>query len=341
MKRIWSRCRIFARDYRFNSGNGRDWRRLRSASAALTTASALVAYQGGAAFKKNDVLGRDERERYQVHTDHKLTKRELRFLEFASIEYDDVIYMSPMDFIDSLTLDSPRERVYRRVLKDGDLKKMLRATPPFRLGSKDLFRTLDQNGLISYSEYIFLLTLITKSKSAFKIAFLMFDKDDNGRIDKDEFLLIRSLTSSLRSTRGPQQNRSEDPCQLDISDFQFMVSRYRQRLFEGSDSYALLYTKSEDEVKKQDTTLLLHLFGMNGNGKLSFEEFRRFYENLQEEIMEIEFHEFARGKPTISPMDFARLVLRYTIVHQDDYHTYISRVKERTSPDDKGVTLSQ
>ncbi|VDK60684.1 unnamed protein product, partial [Cylicostephanus goldi] len=57
--------------------------------------------------------------------------------------------------------------------------------------------------------------------------------------------------------------------------------------------------------------------------------------------MEIEFHEFARGKPTISPMDFARLVLRYTVVHQDDYHTYINRVKERTSPDDKGVTLSQ
>lgn len=27
--------------------------------------------------------------------------------------------------------------------------------------------------------------------------------------------------------------------------------------------------------------------------------------------MEIEFHEFARGKSTISPMDFARLVLRW------------------------------
>ncbi|KIH46748.1 EF hand [Ancylostoma duodenale] len=82
---------------------------------------------------------------------------------------------------------------------------MLKATPPFRSGSKDLFRTLDQNGLISYSEYIFLLTLITtirlfmtitESKSAFKIAFLMFDKDDNGRIDKDEFLLTLSLFCS-------------------------------------------------------------------------------------------------------------------------------------------------
>ncbi|PIO60854.1 hypothetical protein TELCIR_17640 [Teladorsagia circumcincta] len=99
--------------------------------------------------------------------------------------------------------------------------------------------------------------------------------------------------------------------------------------------------KSEEEVKKQDTTLLLHLFGHSGDGRLSFNEFRKFYQNLQEEIMEIEFHEFARGKSTISPMDFARLILRYTIVNKDDYHKYIHRVKERTSPDDKGVTLSQ
>ncbi|KHJ94515.1 hypothetical protein OESDEN_05550, partial [Oesophagostomum dentatum] len=73
------------------------------------------------------------------------------------------------------------------------------------------------------------------------------------------------------------------------------------------------FKKSEEDVKKQDTTLLLHLFGLRGNDKLSFEEFRHFYQNLQEEIMEIEFHEFARGKSTISPMDFARLILRYLL----------------------------
>ncbi|EPB67705.1 hypothetical protein ANCCEY_13203 [Ancylostoma ceylanicum] len=176
--------------------NQKDWRRLRLSSATLTAAGAFMAYQGGYSFNPSlDILGNEDRNRYQVHTDHKLTKRELRFLQFASIEYDDVIYMSPMDFIDSLTLDAPRERVYRRVLKENELKRMLKATPPFRSGSKDLFRTLDQNGLISYSEYIFLLTLITKSKSAFKIAFLMFDKDDNGRIDKDEFLLVHKAVS--------------------------------------------------------------------------------------------------------------------------------------------------
>ncbi|VDM57889.1 unnamed protein product [Angiostrongylus costaricensis] len=287
------------------------------------------------------LLGQEEKALHEVYTDHKLTDRELRFLQFASIEYDDVIYMSPMDFIDSLTLDTPRERVYRRVLKEDDVKQMLKSTPPFRSGSNRLFRTLDQNGLISYAEYIFLLTLMTKSKSSFKIAFLMFDKDDNGRIDKDEFLQIRNLTSSLRSTCGVRKNNSDDSCQLDVSDFHFMVSRLQDRLFTGSDSYALIFTKSEESVRKQDTTLLIHLFGVHGNHNLSFEEFRQFYKNLQEEIMEIEFHEFSRGKPTISPVDFARLVLRYTIINKDDYHTYINRVKERTPQDDKGITLSE
>lgn len=96
-------------------------------------------------------------------TDHKLTKRELRFLQFASIEYDDVIYMSPMDFIDSLTLDAPRERVYRRVVKEKELQQMLKNTPPFRRGGKTLFRNLDQRGIISYSEYLFLLTILTST----------------------------------------------------------------------------------------------------------------------------------------------------------------------------------
>ncbi|KAK6058543.1 EF hand [Cooperia oncophora] len=376
MKRIVRNCQTLARSFRYKSGNGSKWTRWRFASAALAGAGAFVVHQGFSPNTSIDILVVNAsfchflpthllqqgmtHAHYQVHTDHKLTKRELRFLQFASIEYDDVIYMSPMDFIDSLTLDAPRERVYRRVLKEKDLKEMLKCTPSFRSGNKELFRSLDQNGIISYSEYIFLLTLITKSKSSFKIAFLMFDRDDNGRIDKNEFLLIRGLMTSLRSTRGAQTKESVDQsCELDVSDFHFSVLR-PLRLNTGSDSYALLFNiskmfaarsaqlygtclvpKSEEEVKNQDTTLLLHLFGRGGNGTLSFDEFRNFYQNLQEELMEIEFHEFARGKATISPMDFARLVLRYTIVNKDDYHKYINRVKERTSPDDKGVTLGQ
>ncbi|PIC25688.1 hypothetical protein B9Z55_018524 [Caenorhabditis nigoni] len=318
-----------------------------AAIAATGIGVSIGAYQLINTAKAGILDGPDDASRHNVQTDHKLTKRELRFLQFASVEYDDVIYMSPMDFIDSLTLDAPRERVYRRVLKEKDINRILKKTPPFRSGSKHFFRTMDQSGIISYSEYIFLLTLLTKSKSAFRIAFLMFDEDDNGNIDRDEFMLIRSLTSSLRSTTRVQPKSGEvedvqDSCQLDAGDYHFAVSRIgADRLFTGADSYAVMFTKSEEEVRKQDTTLLLHLFGLRGNATLSFDEFQQFYENLQEELMEIEFYEFARGKSIISPVDFARLILRYSIVNFDDYHKYLQRVQEKSSDDEQGITLHQ
>ncbi len=80
-----------------------------------------------------------------------------------------------------------------------------------------------------------------------------------------------------------------------------------------------------------DTTLLLHLFGKDGNLSLSFEEFARFMQNLQTEVLELEFQEFSKGDAfgtfifytikswisfaglgTITEQDFAKILLRYT-----------------------------
>ena len=38
-----------------------------------------------------------------------------------------------------------------------------------------------------YSEYLFLLTILIKPQSGFKIAFAMLDQDGNQNIDKTEF----------------------------------------------------------------------------------------------------------------------------------------------------------
>lgn len=64
-------------------------------------------------------------------------------------------------------------------------------------------------GIISYTEYLFLLSILTSKrasarksfllysqlffaepKSGFEIAFNMFDTDGNQRVDKDEFLVV-------------------------------------------------------------------------------------------------------------------------------------------------------
>lgn len=59
-------------------------------------------------------------------------------------------------------------------------------------------------------------------------------------------------------------------------------------------------------------------------------------DNLQTEVLELEFTEFSRGMPTISEVDFARILLRYTLVHSSDYEAYIERVHERI-PDERVI----
>ena len=45
----------------------------------------------------------------------------------------------------------------------------------------------------------------------------------------------------------------------------------------------------------------------------------RFMENLQTEVLELEFQEYSRGREVISETDFARILLRYTSFHSNQY----------------------
>ncbi|XP_052673023.1 calcium uptake protein 2, mitochondrial-like isoform X4 [Crassostrea angulata] len=212
------------------------------------------------------------------------TYREMRFLQFASVEYKGVIYMTPQDFLESVTEEMPRPRIGRASLTDGEVAGWLKRTPNRRYGSTKLFRNLHDKGLISYTEYLFLLCVLTKSKSGFRIAFNMFDTDGNQIVDKKEFLV------------------SVEPV--------------------------------------QDTTLLVHFFGSKGRDVLKYEDFHSFMENLQSEVIELEFLEFSRGLATISEEDFARILLRYTMLDSSNIEECIKRVRSRT-PSEKGVSFEE
>lgn len=67
-----------------------------------------------------------------------------------------------------------------------------------------------------------------------------------------------------------------------------------------------------------DTTLTVHFFGKKGKDELKFEGFQRFMENLQTEVLELEFHEFSKGHNTITESDFAKILLRYTYLDTDE-----------------------
>jgi len=55
----------------------------------------------------------------------------------------------------------------------------------------------------------------------------------------------------------------------------------------------------------------------------------RFMDNLQTEVLEMEFNEFSHGMTTIHEQDFARIMLRYTILTQHAHEQYLDRLASR------------
>ncbi|XP_036424581.1 calcium uptake protein 2, mitochondrial isoform X2 [Colossoma macropomum] len=226
------------------------------------------------------------KEKTKIHADEEdmaMSAHEHRFRLFSSVEYEGQLYMTPLDFIESVTMSEPKKKKFWRSLTKKDLDKILSDTPPVWKGSSRFFRNLHEKGIISYTEYLFLLCILTKPHAGFRIAFNMFDADGNEMVDKREFMV------------QVQENIT-------------------------------------------DTTLLVHFFGKKGKTELNFEDFYRFMDNLQTEVLEIEFLAYSKGMTTISEEDFARILLRYTTV--DNISSYLENVRQ-SIPDEKGITFEE
>lgn len=75
------------------------------------------------------------------------------------------------------------------------------------------------------------------------------------------------------------------------------------------------YFEDEEGLQRRhkvDTTLQVHFFGKKGNQDLHYEGFYKFMDNLQTEVLELEFYEFSKGNIAITEVDFAKILLRYT-----------------------------
>ncbi|KAH7947221.1 hypothetical protein HPB52_008487 [Rhipicephalus sanguineus] len=221
-----------------------------------------------------DAAIREDREEAE-HTMH-LTQRERRFIRFASVEYEGQLYMTPEDFLESLTESEPRQ-----------------------------------------------------PQSGFRIAFNMFDTDGNQRVDKQEFLVVlQILVAALFFKKSGKLGLFTDVPPDVLEKIFSTVARRGKRLTGNADVPELEDGENKD-YNIVDTTLLVHLFGKKGSDTLRYDDFHRFMDNLQTEVLELEFTEFSRGMPTISEVDFARILLRYTYIHSANYEAYIDRVKDQ------------
>ncbi|XP_064636154.1 calcium uptake protein 3, mitochondrial-like isoform X12 [Lineus longissimus] len=251
-----------------------------------------------------------------------VTIRESRFLAFASVEAEGNAYMTPQDFLESVTEEMPRARGRRRVLSRYEVEQTLKNTPPLHKGSTKMFRNLNDKGLLSYTEYLFLLCVLTKPKSGFEIAFNMFDADGNQRVDKREFLVLSNIFNPATSTENITE--SSDKKQKSIWD---------QCMNAASSVTGFFWSNDSTEIITAETTLLAHFFGRRGNDVLNYQDFARFMDNLQTEVLEMEFQEFSRGMATISESEFAKILMRYTKISSDDHKEFIDRVGENIKED--------
>ncbi|XP_045454621.1 calcium uptake protein 3, mitochondrial [Melitaea cinxia] len=275
----------------------------------------------------------------------KLTSRERRFIKFASVEHGGQLYMTPQDFLESVVEQEPRPRLKRRILTTKEIEQLRDQVPPLKKGSPQMFRNMRDKGIISYTEYLFLLSILTKPASGFRIAFNMFDTDGNQRVDKNEFLVLLALVSpsALREKIQREEQPKKKPSTMEKI-FSFAWKGKRGVAVEGDEGRPHdAFVNDEQGLQRRhsvDTLLQIHFFGKKGTNDLKFEGFRQFMENLQTEVLELEFHEFSKGHETISEVDFAKILLRYTYLDTDEYDMYLDRLLDRGAVD-RGISFEE
>ena len=167
-----------------------------------------------------------------------------------------------------------------------------------------LFSEFDINsdGLISFAEYIFFVTLLSIPENQFEIAFKMFDTNHDGTVDADEFSTVMEMMKN--KTAVGQHARG------------------------GARSF----TDARSGNEFADTCRgIKAFFGDDGSGSVSFENFVAYMKRLRTSIMHIEFDYYDINKSgTIPATAFALSVIGYA--KTKDVSGYLGRI--HTLPDE-------
>lgn len=215
------------------------------------------------------------------------------------------VFMTPIDFLTSMTpgMKQP-EGLGLDQYKRYDAKSVSTRLD-LQLDNNSIFYKLGAYGLISFSDYIFLLTVLSTSRRHFEIAFRMFDLNGDGDVDSEEFEKVANLIRQQTS----------------------IGSRHRDHANTGN------------TFKGVNSALTTYFFGPKNDEKLTIEKFLDFQQQLQREILTLEF---MRKNPdengNISEADFSELLLAYAGYTQKKKIKKIKRVKKRFRDHGAGIS---
>ncbi|GLH08402.1 Calcium uptake protein 1 homolog, mitochondrial [Gryllus bimaculatus] len=215
------------------------------------------------------------------------------------------VYMTPDDFLRSMTPgvkqpDGLGLDQYKRYDPKNVHTKLELA-----LDEDSIFYKLGSAGLISFSDYIFLLTVLSTSRRHFEIAFRMFDLNGDGDVDSEEFEKVATLIRQQTS----------------------IGSRHRDHANTGN------------TFKGVNSALTTYFFGPNMDEKLTIEKFLEFQQQLQREILSLEF--LRKGPDengNISEADFTELLLAYAGYPQKKKTKMLRRVKKKFKENARGIS---
>ncbi|XP_020091046.1 calcium uptake protein, mitochondrial [Ananas comosus] len=193
------------------------------------------------------------------------------FASFRSPEGE--VFMLPADLMRAVVPVFPPSE--SNIIREGYLRGE-RNPGDLHCSPSNFFMLFDTNndGLISFPEYIFFVTLLSIPESSFRVAFKMFDLDNNGEIEQEEFKKVMALMRS--------HNRQG--------------SSHRDGLRIG--------LKVGGSV--ENGGLLEYFFGEDGNRSLHYDKFVQFLRGLHDEIVRLEFtHYDFMSRGSISAKDFA------------------------------------
>ncbi|CAH1246099.1 MICU1 [Branchiostoma lanceolatum] len=260
------------------------------------------------------------------------------FRYFATLKvYDEEghheIYMTPEDFVRSITpgdkqpeglgLDQFRHvhikhhhtASHAELLALHDhhsLRMAIRADVETKFGDDgNIFNKLGENGLINFTDYIFLLTVLATPRRNFEIAFRMYDLDGNGHLSYDEFEKVQSVVFHQTSTGMRHRDRSTTGNVMAKAGVGSALARY--------------------------------FFGEEMDQTLTVDKFLSFQSQLQHEILRIEFERYDPDDGKISVRDFCDVMLTYAGLSDNRKKKMMARVKkyfkEKEDEEVPGVTF--
>ncbi|XP_067380513.1 calcium uptake protein 1, mitochondrial isoform X1 [Channa argus] len=227
---------------------------------------------------------------------------------------DAEVYMTPQDFIRSITPNEKQPEnlgLDQFIVKRYDGKDFWQKIAQEREKFADedsIFYTLGECGLISFSDYIFLTTVLSTPQRNFEIAFKMFDLNGDGEVDLEEFEQVQSIIRSQTS----------------------MGMRHRDRSTTGNTL----------KTAGCSSALTTYFFGKDLKGKLTIGSFLEFQRKLQHDVLKLEFERYDPMDGRITERQFGGMLLAYSGV-QSRKLKHMQKGLKKMFKDAQGITFEE